>query len=306
MLSVVIPTRNHAKYISKLIKNLISYPDLVSEIIICNDASTDETEAILSQYSHNPILKLFNNEINIGAVASNCFMYNFVKNEYLTFMSSDDYFFADEMLKLLCKMKEKDANLGFGRYKIESQGVIESFEHPGWKNLSVVPDNFVNLFISDLYIFLGVTIFKKNAIDQLVRNCKPFELEFDSLVKFDGLGEFRAHDWNLTLEISLLDNDKVLFMDSEIGVFRKVANQLSSDAKYVHTGRSAFEMALLIHKFYKIQSARQILTKNNILNEKVKSLLGIKCALMHDQYKNTDVFRKMYLPVIKSALTLMD
>ncbi len=205
MLSVVIPTRNHSEYISKLIGNLLSYPDLVSEIIICNDASTDETEAILSQYSHIPKLKLFKNDVNIGAVASNCFMYKFVKNEYLTFMSSDDYFFADEMLKLLYEMKEKNANLGFGKYKIEYQGVSESFEHPGWRNLNVVPNNFVNLFVSDLYIFLGVSIFKKSAIDQLVRNCKPFELEFDSLVKFDGLGEFRAHDWNLTLEISLLD-----------------------------------------------------------------------------------------------------
>jgi glycosyltransferase involved in cell wall biosynthesis len=306
MLTVVIPTRNHSEYISKLIENLISYPDLVTEILICNDASTDNTEAILNQYSHIKILKIFKNEINIGAIASVCLMYEFVKNEYLIFLSSDDYFFPNEMLSLLHKMKEKNANLGFGKYKIQSQGVNTSFDHPGWRNLSIVSNNFINLFISDLYIFFGTAIFKKNAIDKVAKNKKPFEREFDNLVKFDGLGEFRAHDWNLALEIALLDNDKIIYLDKEIGVFRKVDNQLSSDDKYLHTGRAAFEMALLIHKFYKIENARKILTENSSLNEKVKNLLISKIAQMKDKYKQSDAFKGMYLPIIKSALVLMD
>lgn len=306
MLSVIIPTFNHAHYIDKLLPRLLSYGDLIYEIIICNDCSEDNTSEILDKFTSIEKIKIFNNINNIGAAASVCSVYKFIEGKYVVFLSSDDYFIENTMRSLLEQMVEENANLGFGHYSFETDCGIEEVNHIGWRNLSVIENNFVNLLVSDHYMFLGGAIIKKSAIDELFGDIKPFELSLNKAVDFDGLGEFRALDWNLALEISSMNNDKIIFTNQVTGVFRKVENQLSSDERYIYTGRSAFEMALLLIKFNTRHSARKIIISHSGVSELIKKLLLRKVSSIKLESVNETHFSEMYLPVIRGALALLE
>jgi glycosyltransferase involved in cell wall biosynthesis len=305
MLTIVIPTRNHAHYLKGLLEVLVNNEDYITQILICNDASTDNTATILEDFKKYKAIEVITNQVNIGGVASMCLLYKEVRNEYVTFMSSDDYFDPVKMRELVRNVKENNSNIGFGKYSIDKLGIIEEIKHPGWINLDALGDNFINLFIFDHYIFLACTVFKKDALSQLSSNMCPFQLEFDEKVKFDGHGEFRAHDWNLVLEVTSLDKNKVFFMDEVIGFFRKVDNQVSSDDRYLHTGRSAYEMALIVHKFYSRKDTEKKLKARKEFSTVIKNLLLTKTNLTKEDVLKSDFFRINYLPVIKSAYAII-
>jgi len=68
-LSVIIPVYNEARFIDIVIKKVksIKLPgDIAKEIIIINDASTDDTGKILEQYNSDSAIKIFHQEKNMG------------------------------------------------------------------------------------------------------------------------------------------------------------------------------------------------------------------------------------------------
>ena len=61
--SVILPTYNVAKYISKCIESLLAQTLKDVEFIFINDASTDNTLDILKQYD-DPRIKIISHDIN--------------------------------------------------------------------------------------------------------------------------------------------------------------------------------------------------------------------------------------------------
>tara|TARA_B110000503_G_scaffold139302_1_gene227415 strand:- start:514 stop:2670 length:2157 start_codon:yes stop_codon:yes gene_type:complete len=68
--TILIPTYNHAKRIQQAIESALmqDYPSL--EIVICDDASTDNTAIVATRYLHDPRLKYVRRPLNIGRVAN--------------------------------------------------------------------------------------------------------------------------------------------------------------------------------------------------------------------------------------------
>jgi glycosyltransferase involved in cell wall biosynthesis len=69
MLSVVIPNYNHAQYLPAALEGLLAQARPADEIIVIDDASTDDSVAVVSSYLHrHPSLSLLRNPRNLGAV----------------------------------------------------------------------------------------------------------------------------------------------------------------------------------------------------------------------------------------------
>src|SRR5688572_32431359 len=92
LVSVIITSYNRASLIVKTIESALAqdYPNL--EIIISDNCSTDDSDAVIRKYTGDPRIRYFRNAENIGM------MPNFIKatyelsrGEYLTYVSSDDY-----------------------------------------------------------------------------------------------------------------------------------------------------------------------------------------------------------------------
>lgn len=91
LFSIIIPTYNRASFIKKSIDSVIAQDYEHWELIVVDDASTDDTPSILSSYSDRRI-KLIRNEINIERSASRNKGIALAQGEYICFLDSDDYF----------------------------------------------------------------------------------------------------------------------------------------------------------------------------------------------------------------------
>lgn len=96
--SVIIPSYNHEKYISRTIKSVLEQTYQDFEIIITDDGSSDNTIEEINKYS-DPRIKLFVFNENQGAclAANNCIKNS--KSEYIAMLSSDDVFITDKLEK---------------------------------------------------------------------------------------------------------------------------------------------------------------------------------------------------------------
>lgn len=307
MLTTLVPTKNHGIYLDNLLGNVILHPDSpVAQLFICNDASTDETAAILNKYAADPRVRIFENKSSIGAMASLMTMYQHVSTPYVSFMASDDFFYPEQMARLLKEVVQRDAYFGFGKYTILDGHHVTELQHPGWGARHMQgADDFRALLGFDHYAFLCTTIFSKEHLPRHGVRGLPYDLELDGLVSVDGLGEFRGHDWNLAIEMAIAHPDRVYFLDEYCGCFRKVAGQMSSDEIYAHTGRSAYEMALLLLRHLSSSPLRHRLKQTPVFLTAVQNLFYAKFAQVTPEARNSSNFNDIYKPVLLAANALL-
>lgn len=307
MLTTLVPTKNHGIYLDNLLGNVILHPQSpVAQLLICNDGSTDDTAAILSKYAADPRVRIFENKSSIGAMASLMTMYQHVQTPYVSFMSSDDFFYPAQMARLLREVVEKDAYFGFGKYTILDGEQVTELQHPGWRARHMEgADDFRALLGFDHYAFLCTAIFRKEQLPRHGARELPYDLRLDGLVNVDGLGEFRGHDWNLALEMAIAYPDRIHFLDEYCGTFRKVASQLSSDELYTHTGRGAYEMALLVLRHLSNYPLRRRLKEAPAFMTAVQNLFYTKFSQMTPEARESRNFHEIYKPVLLAANALL-
>jgi len=89
LVSILIPTYNRATYISSALDSALAqtYPNL--EIIVHDDASSDNTKEVLSGY-HDPRLRVIRTEDNHGMIGGWNYIVKKARGEYIKFLASDD------------------------------------------------------------------------------------------------------------------------------------------------------------------------------------------------------------------------
>jgi glycosyltransferase involved in cell wall biosynthesis len=100
MISVVLPTFNGEKYISRAIDSVLSQSFSDFELIIINDGGNDNTESIIKGYSYSDSrIKYFKNEKNLGIVKSLNRGLNEAKGDYIARIDDDDVWIDKDKLK---------------------------------------------------------------------------------------------------------------------------------------------------------------------------------------------------------------
>ena len=98
--SIGLPVHNGERYLSKAIESLLNQTFRDIEIIICDNASTDGTEAICRSYaSIDTCIRYYRNSQNIGAAANFNRTFQFASGEYFKWCAHDDLHAPDFLLK---------------------------------------------------------------------------------------------------------------------------------------------------------------------------------------------------------------
>jgi glycosyltransferase involved in cell wall biosynthesis len=108
LISVVIPTYNSMKYLPKAIESVLTQTYKNFELIVVNDASTDETEKYLSTMRH-PKLTIIHHKTNKKLPTTLNTGFKKAKGEYFTWVSADNLCtknFLSEMVKQLKYFKD--------------------------------------------------------------------------------------------------------------------------------------------------------------------------------------------------------
>jgi glycosyltransferase involved in cell wall biosynthesis len=304
MLTILLPTKNRAHLLEPLLPILLSDKCPAEKVLICNDGSTDKTQEILNFYKDNKKLTIFENSQSIGAMRSHCLLFKHVTTKYFMQMGDDDYFDMNLVEELLNSMELNNSVMGFGKYRVEDSIEIKDLNHPGWSHRKIYGSDFLTLLAHDHYMF--GTIFQTSLVPEcFINNEKvPYDLNLNEFVLFDNIGEFRALDWDIHLNMSLKFPDQIYFLEKYISTFRKTDGSLSSADIYQHTGRAAFEMSVLILKYLANYEIRRFVLENPVIVERITQLLVHKQNQIID--KSSQLVNVGYLPIINAAKTLLD
>jgi glycosyltransferase involved in cell wall biosynthesis len=117
-ISAIIPNFNHASFLPACIDAIIKQGDYVDEILIIDDASTDESLSVISSYVEKyTFIHLIKNPRNIGVHASINQALHYAKNSYVALCAADDYllpgFFREASAMIT---KHPEIRLCFGDY----------------------------------------------------------------------------------------------------------------------------------------------------------------------------------------------
>lgn len=188
LVSVIIPTYNSEKFISKTIKSVLHQTYTDWELIIVDDCSNDQTRSILEKFEiKDSRIRLIFLESNSGGPAhpKNIGIKN-AKGEYISFLDHDDEWFPDKLAKQ-----------------------VNFFIHNKNNNVTLVTCNSVLKIFGDEHEYTTPKYRKERQLSELLN--RNFICSCSSIVVrkglFDNIGLFDENlktldDWDLYIRIS--------------------------------------------------------------------------------------------------------
>lgn len=128
--SVIVPNYNHARFLQQRIDSIYAQTFQDFELILLDDASTDESRTILAQYAPDSRARIEFNEVNSGSPFKQWKKgLAHASGKYVWIAESDDY--ADpRLLERLVGVLERDSGVVFAycrSWKVDDDGVVRGF-----------------------------------------------------------------------------------------------------------------------------------------------------------------------------------
>jgi glycosyltransferase involved in cell wall biosynthesis len=103
--SVCIPTRNHARYLASAVESALDQPVEDMEVVVHDDASTDETGSVLAGFD-DPRVRIVRHPERIGIAASRNALLADARGEYIAWLDSDDRYIDGSLARRLRLLQE--------------------------------------------------------------------------------------------------------------------------------------------------------------------------------------------------------
>ena len=100
VVSVVMNSRNGARYIRSSVESVISQTYKHWELIFFDNNSTDETESVISSYADSRI-KYFKSNSTLSLGEARSAAWDLINGKYVAVLDSDDLWFPDKITKQL-------------------------------------------------------------------------------------------------------------------------------------------------------------------------------------------------------------
>ena len=107
-ISVALCTYNADKYLAELLTSILHQTKLPTEIVVCDDASTDTTKQILQEFSiaHPTLFKLHFNDNNLGYIKNFEKCIALCNEQFIAIADHDDIWLPNKLEVLLDKIKD--------------------------------------------------------------------------------------------------------------------------------------------------------------------------------------------------------
>lgn len=202
MVSLIITTYNYAQYVERALRSALeqSLTEKQFEIIIVDDASTDKTKEVLSNYAE--VARIFHLEKNVGLAAARNFGIKKARGQFVVFLDADDYIHRDLLYaeKLFLEM-----NTALDAVSCDYFVVNENGKHIEHVNAEKKPIACGIMFRKDYLYHVGL-------YDESFRAREEEDLRMRFLKKFSiynliiPLYRYRMHESNLTKKTTEMDH----------------------------------------------------------------------------------------------------
>jgi glycosyltransferase involved in cell wall biosynthesis len=178
-ISVIIPTYNRAKLITKSINSVLNQTFHNFEVLIIDDNSTDNTEQEIAKINDHRIryIKLENKQ---GSNFARNFGIEKAKGEYIAFQDSDDIFHEDKLEKQLKNLIDHQSDLDFCKVRLHLGRGIYNFPGPsrvkGFLKNGIFNELTYGNFISTQAILIKTNIIKQYMFDNELPRLQDYDL----------------------------------------------------------------------------------------------------------------------------------
>lgn len=267
VISVIISAFNGEKYILQQLESILSQTLVPSEILICDDASNDNTVEIIKRFCNNTdiVIKLVEHKINEGVRNSFIELISKTVGDIVLFCDQDDYWYKNKIEEFVNVFK-KDENIA--AVLSNADIVDENLKKTGvtlWKSLNFVPVTPPNIKYEML---------KRNIFTGM---CMAIRKEW--ALTCPVCSEHMLHDeffgWCACL------NDKAIILDKPLAAYRQHANNVVGINQYT--------------KFRGIKRTKEKILQSNIYTRnKFKDLENIAFTRNYEIYQEIKKAEKFY------------
>lgn len=210
--TIIVPTYNQEKYICEAIDSALAQTYLNLEVIVGDDASTDNTQEIIKKYLNKSNIKLIRNSKNLGRVENyRNLLYKHATGDFVVNLDGDDYFTDQDFISEAIKLIKDRQEVMMVVAKATTKSSFEEYESSiplkkemlGLDILKALPDR--NLFL----MHMATLYHRKKAI----------EIDFYR-------SKANSTDWESLYRLCL--RGTVEFLDRNIGVWRIHGNNESA------------------------------------------------------------------------------
>lgn len=220
--SVLMPTYNHEQYIEQAILSFLAQEcDFEIELLIGNDASTDNTLKIAQKYTgSNPEkIRLVNHKRNIGLLRNYKSIIDHSKGEYLAILESDDYWTDTLKLKKQVEFLDKNPSYGLSFTRFERLRDDTITLMPDYSNIfKEYPDKLYERFLLRNIIKSPTVCFRKDLFHKVCN--------IDDYIQ---LG-FRTFDYPVWL--SLIKHSDLHYISTSTAVYRSINTSISNNKNF--------------------------------------------------------------------------
>jgi len=230
--SVIIPTYNRAKVLPRAVNSVLAQTYEDFELIIVDDASTDETQNVIEKFNDERI-NYFCFSTNQGANTARNYGIKKAKGELISFLDSDDEYLPRRLEVTVGRIKEAPESVGgvFHAYKyVDKDKVV---------NKSTAPEGIVDL--TDLT--------EENIIGGL--SCTMFRLR--TLNQVDGLDESLPSSQDYDLFLRVLDKCSLIGIPKVLSRYHIDEEGIRNDFQAICEGQDR-----LMNKHKKILSDKRV------------------------------------------------
>lgn len=235
LVSVVIPTYNRRDSIQRAIQSVLNQTYSNFEILVIDDGSTDDTEAVVKRMNDSRI-HYYRQENQGSQAARNCGI-RLAKGEYIGFLDSDDEWMPEKLVKNIQYMKNHDLDILFSQFLRIQEGVpdkiIPTDLNDGYIPTEIIADNF------------------RVTTDTIFGNCEAIKyILFDEKIK-----RFQDYDFMLMAADA---GFKICF---EKDILVKQYHSANSITTKVKMSKNVVNIRNLLQKHGHIKSARLFLLR---------------------------------------------
>ena len=288
-IDILLATYNGEKFVKEQIESILNQTYENFNLIISDDASTDNTLNILEEYEKKDTrIKVFKKEKNKGLIDNFEFLLKNVTSDYFMFSDQDDIWKKDKIEKRINKLKEESLGLVYTDLEIvdEKLNVI----YPSyWKYKQIYKkiikyNNFEALYLNNFVT--GCTILAKS---KYIKDILPLPRN----------SKFVLHDYWTALIISA--KDKISYVEEPTIQYRQHKNnrvgssRKSDQLENFEDLRNLFIKVKIEHFEVFKENIEKIKTKeiSKYTNEALKYFENLK-KVKYINLKNWNLFFRLY------------
>lgn len=152
LLSIIIPVYNTQNYLSRCLETLVNQTFRDFEIVIVNDASTDNSEKIINEYATKySYIKHCNLPQNIGVGNARNIGIEYANSQYISFIDSDDWVDSTYYERMVSSIIDTSADICVSGIKTEVEDVYYTKNRYNYSNNIIVDNLFCLHSLTDQY-----------------------------------------------------------------------------------------------------------------------------------------------------------